>query len=510
MPDIFRVVLGVADSLSFMRRLVVLACVLALLPLIARAADSTAPPLYALIVAGGPDEDDNAAQIEGHAKFVSQILPPGARRIVLFADGKTNGAKICYVSKTPDAVARQALSVLLPKNDDLSKPDLRALQLDVALDGPAETKPIHRAIGKLAAEAAARPAPILLFFAGHGSPASGTLTPAYDLWNDGELDVHQLARELTRVPPSAPVVLVMAQCFSGAFGNVLFEGGDAKGALARPHLAGFFSAAPDREASGCSWETGQADYQDFSSYFFGALTGRDRFGNPVTGADFDGDGRVTLHEAYCYAMIHDISIDTPGSTSEVYLAQHVHLKDEKVFAVPYPQVSAEASPAQRAALEALSQRLGVASDQRMEDVADRLAFADPIARDFQLDAENAATKQLNDLRLATLHSLFKDWPALGWADSDGYAAAVTGATKALAANPALCANILDADRASDAAEGAVDNEEADLLRFRHLYAAVVRAADLKQHGSKIEQAQFEELWQAEQATLPLVAVPAAK
>jgi hypothetical protein len=467
--------------------------------------------MYALIVAGGPDEDDNAAQIEGHAKFVSQIVPPGARRIVLFADGESNGAKICYAAKTPEAIARQALGVLLPKDDALNAPDLRPLQLGVPLDGPAQAKNIHQAVGKLAAEAAARQAPILFFFAGHGSSSdSGTTTPAYDLWDNGELDVHQLAAELARVPNSAQVVLVMAQCYSGAFGNVLFAGGDAKGALVRPHLAGFFSAAPDREASGCSWETGQADYQDFSSYLFGALTGRDRFGNAVTGADFDGDGHVTLHEAFCYAIIHDISIDTPESTSEVYLARHVHVAEEKILGVPYAQVSAEASPAQRAALEALSQRLGLTGDGRALEVAARLDFADPIARDFQLDAENAATKQLNDLRLATLQSLFKDWPALQWSNSTGYAAAVTGATKALAGNPALCASLLEADHASDQTSGAVDNEEADLLRFRHLYGAVVRGAELRQHGSKTEQAQFAELWQAEQATLPLVALPAAK
>src|ERR1700679_3763466 len=73
------------------------------------AAGNSTPPLYALIVGGGPNQDNNAAQIEGHAQFVGRILPPGTRRIVLFADGKTDGAKICYVDKSPEAMARQAL-----------------------------------------------------------------------------------------------------------------------------------------------------------------------------------------------------------------------------------------------------------------------------------------------------------------------------------------------------------------------------------------------------------------
>ncbi|HEX4139584.1 MAG TPA: hypothetical protein VHY09_04505, partial [Candidatus Methylacidiphilales bacterium] len=370
-----------------------------MLALLSSQADAAAPPLYALIVGGGPDQDNNAAQIEGHAHFVGSILPPGTRRTVLFADGKTDGAKVCYLDTNADATARQALGVLLTKDDALNAPDLRPLQLGLPLDGPARAKNIHLAIGKLAEEEEAHPAPVLLFFAGHGSAATDNATAAYDLWDDAELDVHQLAHELARLPDSAHVTLVMAQCFSGAFGNVLFADGNAKGALVRPNLAGFFSAEPDREASGCSWETGEADYQDFSSYFFGALSGRDRFGHPVSGADYDGDGHVTLHEAFCYALVHDISMDTPVCTSEVFLRRTVHMSDDKIFAVPYAQATAEATPAQRAALEALSQRLGLAGEQRALAAVDRLTFGDPVARNFQLDAQNTTSEQLDGLRL---------------------------------------------------------------------------------------------------------------
>jgi hypothetical protein len=475
---------------------------------LARAAD--APPLYALLVGGGPDQANNAAQIEGHVHFVGATLPPGTRRTVLFADGKTNGAKVCFLDKTADATARQALAVLLPKDDALNAPDLRALQLGLAVDGPAGAKTIHAAIGKLAAEAATKPAPVLLYFAGHGSSSSDAGTPAYDMWDDKEMDVHLLARELARLPASTHVTLVMAQCYSGAFGNVLFAGGSEKGELARTNLAGFFSAAPDREASGCSWETGEADYQDFSSYFFGALTGRDRFGHALTGADFDGDGRVTLHEAFCYALMHDVSIDTPVCTSEVFLRHAVQLPDDKIFAVPYSQVAAEATPAQRAVLEALSRRLELIGDNRALEVYDKLEFADQVARSGALDAQNTTAEQFDALRMSTLETLFRVWPDLRWSDSEKYDDAVTGAKKTLTLNPALCRSLLDMQQASDVASGVVDNEEADLMRFRMLYAAIVRGAELKAHGSKSDVAHLEGIWQAEQQTLPLAAVPAAQ
>ena len=152
----------------------------------ARAADNS-PPLYALLVGGGPDQESNAAQIEGHVRFVGSILPPETRRMVLFADGKTDGAKVCFLDKTADATARQALGVLLPKDDALNAPDLRPLQLGLAVDGSPRARRIFTlAIGKLAAEAAARPAPVLLYFAGHGSASSDAGTPAYDMWDDKE------------------------------------------------------------------------------------------------------------------------------------------------------------------------------------------------------------------------------------------------------------------------------------------------------------------------------------
>lgn len=94
------------------------------------------------------------------------------------------------------------------------------------------------------------------------------------MWNGDELKVRDLEEEISRLPHGSPVVLVMAQCFSGAFADVLFRGADLRGPLAEANLAGFFSARKDREAAGCSYATKRADYQDFSSYFLRAVRPR--------------------------------------------------------------------------------------------------------------------------------------------------------------------------------------------------------------------------------------------
>ena len=151
----------------------------------------------------------------------------------------------------------------------------------------------------------------------------------------------------------------MVECFSGGFGNLLFRGGDPAGPVTDKDLCGFFASIPNREAAGCTPEVNEANYRDFTSYFFAALTGKDRLGRPVTGADYDHDGRVGMNEAFAYALIHDVSIDTPTCTSDVFLRRFVKMPDSAVFATPYSNVLPWAAPAQRAALEGLSHSTGL-------------------------------------------------------------------------------------------------------------------------------------------------------
>src|SRR5262249_52445837 len=162
------------------------------------------------------------------------------------------------------------------------------------------------------------------------------------------LSVRELARHIARLPASTPVTLVMVQCFSGAFGNVIFEGGDPQGQWTGRDIAGFFAAVNDRMAAGCTSAINETEYHDFTSYFFAALTGRDRVGRRVTGADYNGDGRVGMDEAYCYTLANDQSIDVPICTSDVFLRRFVSHNDRELFRTLYRDVRAWATPAQRA------------------------------------------------------------------------------------------------------------------------------------------------------------------
>jgi hypothetical protein len=464
--------------------------------------------MHALLVGGGPDKENNTAQIEEHLRFVTSLVPASAGRIVLFADGKPASRTLSYTDSAHLTPGLRALDILLPNDDLGAKVLTRAPALGVSLDGPSRLAAIEHAFSRLAALSGRNAPPVLLYFAGHGSVSQNReKSSLYNLWGDENLDPATLLHEIDTLPPRVPVTLVMAQCFSGGFGDVLFKRANPDLSLNDRLITGFFAAESDREAAGCGTETNSPLYQDFSSYFFGALSGRDKLGNRIDGADFDGDGRVSCHEAYCYALIHDDSIDTPICTSMIFLRRFADIPDDTIFPAAWHSVIDGATPAQRAALEALSAKLGLDGEQRLLTAFDRLMFSDPMGQPAQLRAYRDAQDRLNALRMDSLHSIFEKWPALRWRDSHGYDKATRGAAADLEKDAARCQDILQTSDIFDRADAALDEEEALLVRFTDLAEAILRARHLREHGDAATKARFEALWQAEQQ--PLGISPAA-
>jgi len=305
-------------------------------------------PLRALIVGGGPDLQHNQVAIESNVRYVDRLLPAETQRRILFADGSLDSRTVLYTDK---------------KDHDL----YRKTQI-AKLDGPARLENVRSEFSLLNKDLEQAPnRPVLLYFTGHGSPDD---TPTYsnnryDLWGDSELSVKELANSIQALPHPGPIVLVMVECFSGAFSNVLFEKGNPNGELSDKPVCGFFASVAQRMAAGCTPNVNEADYRDFTGYFFAALTGTDRLGRPVKGADYDHDGKVGMNEAFCYALLHDDSIDTPVCTSDAFLRRFVTVQETKVFEEKYSNVQKWAGPAQRAALDGLSAMLHYEGDDRL-------------------------------------------------------------------------------------------------------------------------------------------------
>ena len=305
-----------------------------------------------LIVGGGPDRRNNQIAIESNVRYVAASLPKGATLRILFADGDATNPTVRY---SPDGGGK----------DRYRRPNLPRL------DGPARLETVRQEIGALAHGAGS---PVLLYFTGHGSLEDGSDDASrFDLWRGPGLLVGGLAAMLAPVPKRAPVTLLMVQCHAGGFARLLFPGGDATKPPLDNRLCGFYASIAALPAAGCTPSLDEADYHDFTGYFVAALTGKDRLGRPSTGADYDRNGRVGMDEAFCWAMVNDDSIDTPVCTSDEFLRRVIPSKDEDVFAVPYAQVLAWASPSRKAALIALSSRLKLSGKDRLATAYARYA-----------------------------------------------------------------------------------------------------------------------------------------
>ena len=325
----------------------------------ARPVDVTRP-LRVLVVGGGPTRTANQVAIESNVRYVGRILPQASQYRVLFADGNPQSANVQYRADNRTLAYR---APHLPRQD-----------------GSADLASVRAGLATIADEARAHPQDdVFLYFTGHGSPDRRTLYADnwFDLWGNGRFTVSEFARSLKAFPGSTPITVVMVQCFSGAFGNVLFEGGSPAGALIEQRIAGFFAAVPERVSAGCTPAINEAEYKDFTGYFFAALTGQDRMGRPVAGADYDQDGRVGMHEAFAWTLIHDDSIDTPVCTSDAFLRRFVAMPDSEIAATSYAAVESWATPGQRAALTALSERLSLTGDDRLRGAFDRVTRIKP-------------------------------------------------------------------------------------------------------------------------------------
>ena len=378
---------------------------------------STRTPLQAILVGGGPDTDNNQAAIEGNIRYLNRLLPPQTPRTTLFADGNSKSETVLFdvESDASDRANRLWKMLFEGKRPD---PDswvaTRAPRLNSRLDGASNEKNIARAFAKVRSSA-----PLLAYFTGHGGENErDSNNNNYNLWGQEELSVRELARDIARLPQKTPVTLVMVQCYSGAFGNVLFQDGDPKKPLIERDIAGFFASTNDRMAAGCTSEVDEAEYHDFTSYFFAAATGRDRVGRAVTGVDFNRDGRVGGDEAFAYALARDRSIDVPTNTSDVFLRRFAKVSDAQRSSTRWSQLRAWALPSQRFALDELSKELKLSGENRVAQARRLSASASPSmlaeikAAFSQGAAEGVAQDRYDKARLAARERVLVRWPLL--------------------------------------------------------------------------------------------------
>ena len=469
--------------------------------------------LRTVIVGGGPAPEDNQVAIERNVHYVSRLLPSGSPRYVLFANGNPAAKTVVFEAPAARSPGELPFALLFGEREDAAPVELRFRTPAIGkLDGPSTRAGVTGAFDWLRKST---PDPVLLYVTGHGSAAKdrNLENNVIDLWGGEQLSVRELASHLATLPADVPVTLVMVQCYSGAFANLVFSGGDPKAPPVRRQIAGFFAATQDRMAAGCTPEVNEAEYQDFSSYFFAALTGRDRVGRPVTGADYNKDGRVGMDEAFAYSLGSDHSIDVPVCTSDILLRANPAMPDADVFKTEYSQALKWASPAQAAALQQLSTGLQLTGETRPADAYALMTRGAP--REVRT-AVGEARRRFQQAKTDARRPLLARWPELGSPEAPGFAAARAKAVPLLARSlkePGI-QELLAADEAMGQAEEQSYQSQlrqARVLRFVRLVKSVVLGQRVREGGDPALKERFEQLVGAERGTLlPMVSpLPAA-
>lgn len=257
---------------------------------------------------------------------------------------------------------------------------------------------------------------LVLYLTGHGGKSDDETNPHFFLWNHERMSVRDLAARLDQLPQGVQVVLVMVQCYSGGFANLVFQGGDPGQGPARAPRCGFFATVPTRPAAGCTPDIREENYREYSSAFWAGLYGQTRTGEPVAAPDYDGDGRVTFAEAHAYVILSSDTIDIPVKTSEFLLRSISRQADENAPDLlsarsPFDRLWAAVAPCEQAVLTGLSTQLGLTDEDRAAGAA-RLADELAAQKKSQEETRDQARNEYQGACRDIAQALRRDWPEL--------------------------------------------------------------------------------------------------
>ena len=266
------------------RLLVISAMVLLLLQSAAVCAQSMeSGHLYAVLVNGGRNRLTNHERYWNDCAFLYRTLRqtfriPKRNITVLMSDGgnpaedmlRTDGRG--FISSPPDLDGDRERDVAYPAG----RQTLINVLFDLAMKLTDEDH-------------------LFLFVTDHGGSDDKTTDSFVWLWDDERLEDYSLASLLGLFRVSSINVL-MGQCYSGGFIDNLM----------RDRLI----IATACSGSEPSWVSPDGPYDEFVYQWTCAVNGSDIKGNAVN-ADADGNGQVSMREAFEYAQSHDRTNETP-------------------------------------------------------------------------------------------------------------------------------------------------------------------------------------------------------
>ena len=277
---------------------------------------------------------------------------------------------------------------------------------------------------------------LLVYVTAHGGKSKDKKRPENTqlfLWNNQPILMTQLTRHLDKVPEEVPVIVVMVQCYSGGFANLIFNDGDPSKGLAQSNRCGFYATVQTRPAAGCTPDINEENYHEYSSYFWAAILGATRTGQAVSSCDYNDDGAVSFAEAHAYALLTSSTIDISVKTSDAFLrayskypkagsktrrrkGQVGERPPQPVVRLWHPDSAFEelidrARAEERVVLEGLSGQLEVFESRRARQVR---AVASRLAKENKdrLSDRNKMRGQYDKLAVRIRREVINRWPEL--------------------------------------------------------------------------------------------------
>ncbi len=476
-----------------------------------------------LTFGGGPAPDHNQASLEKNVLYFQHVLAAlglgAVRHDIYFADGSTKSRTVEYQPAANAGDQQSGLLTSIFSNDGNAGLRFRPAEIP-GLAGPSTPASINSWFNGAARTLSASDH-LMIYFTGHGGQlnANNTRNTVLYTWNKTSMSVHDFVTQLDKLNPAVDVTLVMVQCHSGGFANVIYNQGDPARGLSKYHRCGFFSTIATRQAAGCTPDINEEDYHEFSTSFFEALSGKSRTGKKVERPDYDHDGTTSFTDAFMYVLLTSDTIDIPMTTSDQFLLDNSRLHSRKVpnlltMDAAYSTILALATPAQKAALEGLAAQLKLTGD-------DRVAAARKLARNLddqrkivqgEEHADETAAKEARQQIKQTLHLRWPDLDKPGHPKTAAFIASHEAQVQeAIENSPSYKALVSAQQKQGDAEENdmTLERQWVKTQRFINRAQAVVLAANLGKVATPETVSAYKDLIALENRTLNALGIGAA-
>jgi hypothetical protein len=462
---------------------------------------------YFLTIGGGYSPEGNQASLENNVLFFQRVLTEqGLDRTnnhIYFSDGNAAGRDLQVMDPNSVPKANRLMAEFFGNQDSLGLsyrnhqvPDVRGSTR------PANLRKWFQEVGG-SMQAGDR---LLLFVTAHGKRSDNPKAPyetTIQTWNNTSIKMTEFAGLLDELPVGVEVVAVMVQCFAGGFARLIFQGGDPDQGLSGRRRCGFFATVHDRPAAGCTPEADEQSYVEYSTYFWAALSGRTRSGEPIDLPDYDKNGFVSFEEAHAYTILTADTIDLPVKTSGEFLNEYSKFgngdselldNDES-----YELILRFATPLQRIVLEGLSEQLQLAGDDRLTDAGRALESGRRRGRSRRR-GEPSSVEQIRR-KIAT--AVKRKWPGLANVVNPVSVEMMTSRSDEFVA---AIENHLDYDRyrkLADAPKPVEQKRRVKYDRFLRVADNVALAENLRRIGTPERVQQYQTIVAAESSGLGL-------